>query len=100
VLWSFLYIAVRRVFELAVLVARSERSKELEILVLRHELTLRRQAKRPRFEAADRALLAALSRPLPRSAWLGFFVTLTPATPLSRRNGLRRAPAAASSSSL
>jgi len=45
-----------------VLVARSERSKELEILVLRHELTiLRRQAKRPPFEAADRALLAALS---------------------------------------
>jgi hypothetical protein len=55
VLWSFLYIAVR-VFELAVFVARSERSKELEILVLRHELTiLRRQAKRPPFEAADRA---------------------------------------------
>jgi putative transposase len=83
---------------LAVLVARSERSKELEILALRHELTiLRRQAKRPRFEPADRALLAALSRAL-RSAWLGFSVT--PATPLSRRNGLRRAPAAASSSSL
>jgi hypothetical protein len=81
VLWSFLYIAVR-VFELAVLVARSERSKELEILVLRHELTiLRWQAKRPPFEAADRALLAALSRALPRSAWLGFSVT--PATPLT-----------------
>jgi putative transposase len=81
VLWSFLYIAVR-VFELAVLVARSERSKELGILVLRHELTiLRRQTKRPPFEAADRALLAALSRALPQSAWLGFSVT--PATPLT-----------------
>jgi hypothetical protein len=79
VLWSFLYIAVR-VFELAVLVARSERSKELEILVLRLTI-LRRQAKRPPFEAAGRALLAALSRALPRSAWLGFSVT--PATPLT-----------------
>ena len=54
---------------------RSERSKELEILVLRHELSvLRRQASRPRFEACDRLLLAALSRMLPRRSWQAFVV--------------------------
>jgi putative transposase len=72
-LWSFLYFAVRNLFALVPLVARSGRSKELEILVLRHELAvLRRQTGRPRFMASDRALLAALSRALPRRAWPSF----------------------------
>ena len=44
-----MYVVVCRLFELAVLLGRGERSKELEILVLRHELSLRRQADRPRF---------------------------------------------------
>jgi hypothetical protein len=44
------YLLVCRLFALVVLLARDERSKELEILVLRHELSvLRRQASRPRF---------------------------------------------------
>src|SRR6266540_1506284 len=52
---SFLYWAVRRVLELVVLCARGERSKEVEILILRHELhVLRRQVARPRLGAADR----------------------------------------------
>ena len=37
-LWSFVYLAVRNLFALVPLLARSARSKELEILVLRHEL--------------------------------------------------------------
>jgi hypothetical protein len=42
---------------------RSERSKELEILVLRHQLqVLQRQVTRPGLRPADRLLLAALSR--------------------------------------
>jgi putative transposase len=58
------------------LAGRSDRSKELEILVLRHELAMRRrQAGRPSFEPADRAVLAALSRALPRRAWAAFSVT-------------------------
>jgi hypothetical protein len=61
--------------ELVVLLGRRERSKELEILVLRHELSiLRRQVRQPRFEPQDRLLLAALSRVLPRRAWHAFVV--------------------------
>jgi putative transposase len=48
VLWSFAYLMLCRPFELAVLLCRSERAKELEILVLRYELViLRRQASWP-----------------------------------------------------
>jgi putative transposase len=48
----------------------------LEILVLRHELSiLRRQVARPRFEQRDRLLLAALSRMLPQHSWSVFLVT-------------------------
>ena len=43
-LWSLVYLVVRNLFALVWLLARPRRSKELEILVLRHELAiLRRQ---------------------------------------------------------
>jgi putative transposase len=72
---SALYIVVCRLLELIVLVGRRDRAKELEILVLRHELSiLRRQIKRPPFEAHDRVLLAAFSRMLPRRSWSVFLV--------------------------
>jgi putative transposase len=75
-LWSFVYLAVRSLFALVPLLARSGQSKELEILVLRHELAImRRQTHRSRLTPADRALLAAISRVLPRRAWTGFPVT-------------------------
>jgi putative transposase len=48
---SALYVVVCRLLELIVLVGRGDRAKELEILVLRHELSiLRRQVNRPRFQ--------------------------------------------------
>jgi hypothetical protein len=75
VIWSFAHLAVRSLFAFGLLLGRSDRSNELEILVLRHELTvLRRGSHPPRIEPADRALLATLSRALPRSAWAAFSV--------------------------
>jgi putative transposase len=72
-LWSFVYLVARNLFALVWLLGRPRRSKEAEILVLRHELAiLRRQAPRPKPTPADRALLAALSRSLPRPAWTVF----------------------------
>jgi putative transposase len=74
--WSFLYLALRRVLELLVLCWRSTDAKEVEILVLRHQLAvLRRQHPRPRLQPNDRALLAALSRLLPRPRWSILVVT-------------------------
>jgi putative transposase len=72
---STLYVVVCRLLELIVLVGRGDRANELEILVLRHELSiLRRQARQPRFEPQDRLLLAAFSRMLPRRSWNAFSV--------------------------
>jgi putative transposase len=72
---AFAYWVVRRLFELLILFGRSERAKELEILVLRHELqVLRRQVGRPRLRSADRVLLAALGQLLPRKQRRSFLV--------------------------
>jgi hypothetical protein len=72
-------LVLRCLLELVALRLRSERSKELESLVLRHQLqVLRQQVVRPRLRPADEVLLAAFSRSLPRPAWASFFVS--PAT--------------------
>ena len=64
---------------LAVLAVRSGRSKDLEIVVLRDQVAvLRRQVARPTLTEADRSLLAAVGRVLPRRRREGWLVT--PAT--------------------
>jgi len=64
-----------------VLHARSDATKEIEILVLRHQLAvLQRRTPRPRMSWTDRALIAALIRLLPVRRRLGLLVT--PATVL------------------
>src|SRR5438876_8885652 len=67
---SFAYWSLLRLLELVVLRRRSEREKEIEILLLRHQLrVLERQVARPQLTPADRALLAEFSRALSRRAW-------------------------------
>jgi putative transposase len=71
-----LYLIVLRVFGWIALLARSNTSKDVEILVLRHQLAvLRRQVSTPRPSRADRAILSALARFLPRRRRHHFFVT-------------------------
>jgi len=63
----FAYLAVLHVFGWLALLARSDRAKDAEILILRHQVVvLQRQVKPPRLSWADRAILAALARLLPR----------------------------------
>jgi putative transposase len=71
---SLMALVLRRV--LAWLVWSDEHTKDLEIVVLRHQLqVLRRQAGRPRIRWSDRLFLAAASRHLPRETWRTFLVT-------------------------
>jgi len=66
VLFRLVYLAVSRAFAWLALLARSDASKDLEILVMRHEIAvLRRQLTHPKPDWADRGLLAALGRLLP-----------------------------------
>ena len=63
---------------LARLAVRSGRSKDLEIIVLRHQLAvLRRRVDRPAFNDDDRTLLGAIATALPRPQRTGWLVTPT-----------------------
>ena len=65
------YLGVANAFALLRLLPRSDHDKDTEILVLRHQIAvLQRQlgGQRIRFQPTDRALLAALLHPLPRTA--------------------------------
>ena len=71
-----LYLIFVRLTGWMALLARSAASKDAELLVLRQEVAvLRRQNPRPRLNWADRAVLAALARLLPKSLRMGRLVT-------------------------
>ena len=72
--FSLLYMVLRAVLRLAP--AGGQRDREIEILVLRHQLkVLQRKAGRPKLRRRDRLLLAAAARLLPRERWSSFIVT-------------------------
>jgi len=83
VLLNIVYLLTCRVLGLTVLVFRGDRTKDADLLVLRHEnAVLRRHAGPVRYEPAGRAWLAALARLIPRRRWTAIF-PITPATLLA-----------------
>jgi transposase InsO family protein len=77
--------------QLALLRPRSSEFKELEIVVLQHQLAaLRRQTPHPQLTSTDRLLLVTASRLLPRSRWQSFLVTPTTLLRWHRRLVSRR----------
>ena len=82
-IFSALYLLIRRLLGCLMVLARHEVSKDAELLVLRHEnAVLRRQIGRVRHQPADQLWLSALSRLIPRHRWAEVF-TVTPATLLA-----------------
>jgi hypothetical protein len=75
-LLSFVYLVFVSLLKLLVGSRRPAQVKDIELIVLRHQLdVLRRQVERPRLRSSDRAFLAAASRLLPPARRRGLLVT-------------------------
>ncbi|MFL6054233.1 MAG: hypothetical protein ACJ72W_15130, partial [Actinoallomurus sp.] len=92
------YLAVTNVFSFIRLLPMSDREKDIEILVLRHQLTiLQRQSAKPAFTPADRFLLAGLLHRRPMDKLRQLRLLVRPDTILRwHRDLLARRPAAVS----
>jgi putative transposase len=85
------YLAVLRLFGWLALLARSDRAKDAEILILRHQVAvLQRQAGMPKLSCADRAILSALARLLPSGHLRHLRLIISPRTLLRWHTGLVR----------
>ena len=73
---KLIYLMFAKLLGWMMLRIRSDTTKDIEILVLRHQLAvLQRRTPRPRLCWADRALTAALARLLPARRRRGLIVT-------------------------
>jgi len=88
---SFLCRLVRRTIELLGVHRLSGIEKDLELIVLCHQLTvLQRHTPRPRFTWADRTFLALAGALLPRQRWSSLVVTPTTVLAWQRKIARRR----------
>ena len=72
---SFFYLAFLRTIQILCLQRSNDSDLAIEVVVLRHEVAiLRRQVARPALQPSDRALLAGLSRLIPRAKRIRLFV--------------------------
>lgn len=96
VLLRLVYLTVTNTFSFIRLLPTSDREEEIEILVLRHRLTiLQRQSAKPAFTPADRFLLAGLLHRLPMDRLRQLHLLVRPDTILRwHRNFLKRRHAA------
>src|ERR1035438_2272006 len=96
---QFVFLLITRVAAWLQLSRRDEARKTAEILILRHQLAVlqRRQPRRLQLNWADRALLAALLRVMPKACHRGLRLLVTPDTILRwHRDIVRRRQAARS----
>ena len=84
--FRLLYLIFARLSSWLVLLSRSTASKDLELLVLRHEVAVLRRTHPPRLDWADRAVLAALY------AAMSAFAKPAGVWSLVRRASIRAAP--------
>jgi hypothetical protein len=85
---QFAYLAVLRVFGWLALLARSDRAKDAEIHMLRHQVAvLQRPAGTPKLSWADRAILSALARLLPSGHLRQLHLIISPAHPAALARG-------------
>jgi putative transposase len=98
VLLRLAYLTVTTTFSSLGLLSRTDRDKDIEILVLRHQLmVLQRQVTKPAFTPTDRLLLTGLLHRLPMDRLRHLVLLVHPDTILRRhRDLLRRRHAAAS----
>lgn len=74
-LFAFAYLLLRRLLQL-ITGSRIDLSKDVEVIVLRHQLkVLKRQLDRPRLRRRERLFMAVMRTALPRPRWSSFLVS-------------------------